>query len=222
VTEQEWLACRDVDQMLAGVRRGASGRKGRLFACACCRALWPFLEDGCARRALELAEQAADGAAEAGECLAAAEQVRVVMRASVPRWTLYRAVCETAARGPEKDRTQEVARLVGLAAHRATGDYAVRRAQPHLLRDLFGNPFRPVQVDPAWLARHGGAVVKLAGAVYEERELPSGRLDKVRLPALADLLEEAGCADRHLLGHLRGPGPHIRGCFAVDALLGKA
>jgi hypothetical protein len=38
---------------------------------------------------------------------------------------------------------------------------------------------------------------------------------------LADMLEEAGCSDPQLLGHLRSPGPHVRGCFAVDALLGR-
>jgi hypothetical protein len=78
-----------------------------------------------------------------------------------------------------------------------------------------------VAVDPAWLAWHDGAVVKLAEAVYEERELPSGHLDAGRLAILADMLEEAGCCDAGLLGHLRGPGPHVRGCFAVDLLLGK-
>jgi hypothetical protein len=64
--------------------------------------------------------------------------------------------------------------------------------------------------------------VKLAQAVYEERELPSGHLDAARLAVLADMLEEAGATDPHLLGHLRSPGPHIRGCFAVDALAGRA
>jgi hypothetical protein len=41
------------------------------------------------------------------------------------------------------------------------------------------------------------------------------------LPVLADALEEAGCDDREFLAHLRGGGPHCRGCFVVDALLGK-
>ena len=80
---------------------------------------------------------------------------------------------------------------------------------------------RPAGAHPAWLAWHGGAAVKLAQSVYEERELPSGHLDAARLAVLADMLEEAGCSDAQLLGHLRGPGPHVRGCFAVDAMLGK-
>jgi hypothetical protein len=102
-------------------------------------------------------------------------------------------------------------------------DMAETAAQQALLRDLFGPlPFRPVTIEPAWLAWHGGAVKRLAEAVYEERELPSGHLDAVRLTVLADMLEEAGCHDAELLGHLRGPGPHVRGCWAVDLLVGKA
>jgi hypothetical protein len=77
-------------------------------------------------------------------------------------------------------------------------------------------------VDHAWLAWHGGAVVKLAQAVYDERELPSGHLDAARLAVLADLLEEAGATDPQLLGHLRSPGPHVRGCVVVDVLTGRS
>jgi hypothetical protein len=78
-----------------------------------------------------------------------------------------------------------------------------------------------VAVNPAWLAWHGGAIVKLAQAVYEQRELPSGHLDTARLAVLADMLEEAGCTDAQMLGHLRSGGPHVRGCWALDLLLGK-
>jgi hypothetical protein len=67
----------------------------------------------------------------------------------------------------------------------------------------------------------GRAVVKLATAAYEERELRSGRLDAARLAILAEMLEEAGAVDAGLLGHLRSPGPHARGSAAVDALLGR-
>jgi hypothetical protein len=67
----------------------------------------------------------------------------------------------------------------------------------------------------------GPEVIGLAEAAYEERLLPSGHLDPVRLAVLADALEAAGCQDAQLLGHLRAPGPHVRGCAAVDAVLGK-
>jgi hypothetical protein len=90
--------------------------------------------------------------------------------------------------------------------------------QSGLLRDLFGNPFRPVTLSRSW--RTPG-VVKLAQAAYDNRTLPSGTLDPDRLALLADALEDAGCDNADLLGHLRGEGPHVRGCWAVDLCLGR-
>jgi len=91
-------------------------------------------------------------------------------------------------------------------------------AQASLIRDIFGNPFRPVSVNPAWLTP---TVTGLANATYDECTLPSGELDAARLAVLADALEEAGCQDADILGHLRSPGPHVRGCWPVDVLLGR-
>jgi hypothetical protein len=65
-------------------------------------------------------------------------------------------------------------------------------------------------------------VAGIATAAYEARILPSGELDTARLAVLADALEEAGCTDDTLLNHLHGPGPHVRGCWALDLLLGKS
>jgi hypothetical protein len=80
-----------------------------------------------------------------------------------------------------------------------------------LLRDVFGNPFRrPPLNDPCWRTP---TVLALADSVYAQRRFRD-------LPVLADALEEAGCTDAVLLGHLRSPGPHVRGCFALDALQG--
>jgi hypothetical protein len=95
-------------------------------------------------------------------------------------------------------------------------------AQQALLRDLVGPlPFRPVTIEPAWLAWNHGTVRRLAEAAYHERSLPEGTLSNGLLAVLADALEEAGCADADLLGHLRGPGPHVLGCWCVDLVLGK-
>ncbi len=89
----------------------------------------------------------------------------------------------------------------------------------NLLRDIFGNPFRlPPTLDPAWLT---GTVKQLALSAYEERELPSGHLDRHRLAVLADALEEAGCQEAELLGHLRSEQVHVRGCWAVDVILSR-
>jgi hypothetical protein len=83
------------------------------------------------------------------------------------------------------------------------------------LRDLFGNPLRPIQIDPAWLRWRDGTAVHIAQSIYDERRLQD-------LPILADALEEAGCTDPDILGHCRGPGEHVRGCWAVDLILGKS
>ena len=89
-----------------------------------------------------------------------------------------------------------------------------RRAQAELVHDIFGNPFRPATIDPKWLAWNDGTVPKLAQTIYDDR-----RFDL--LPILADALEEAGCDDAGILAHCRGTGPHARGCWVVDLILGK-
>jgi hypothetical protein len=81
----------------------------------------------------------------------------------------------------------------------------------NLIRDIFGNPFRPVAVDARWRT---AAAVGLAASIYEDRAFD-------RLPILADALEEAGCDNDAILAHCRGDGPHVRGCWVVDLILGK-
>jgi hypothetical protein len=65
-------------------------------------------------------------------------------------------------------------------------------------------------------------VKRLAEGAYEQRDMPAGTLDPARAAVLADALEEAGCADADLLRHLHGPGPHVRGCWALDFILAKS
>jgi hypothetical protein len=93
---------------------------------------------------------------------------------------------------------------------------AEEAVQANLLRD-FGDPFRAQLVNQAWLTP---TVVSLAEAAYADRRT-TGELDSQRLAVLADALEEAGCVDGALLSHLRSPGPHVRGCWAIDLILGK-
>ena len=80
-----------------------------------------------------------------------------------------------------------------------------------MIHCIFGNPFRPATADPAWLT---STAVALAAGIYEDRAFD-------RLPILADSLEDAGCTNADILTHLRGPGPHVRGCWALDLVLGK-
>jgi hypothetical protein len=82
-----------------------------------------------------------------------------------------------------------------------------------LLRDLF-TPFAAPRVEPAWRVANDGAVPKLARVIYDERVFE-------RMPILADALEEAGCDHAGLLGHCRSGEGHVRGCWALDAILGR-
>jgi hypothetical protein len=127
----------------------------------------------------------------------------------------YAAVCRCLDAPVLEGALLEGGLIDAAALTRAEKDQAV------LIRDVFGNPFRPITISSAVLAWSDSTVVRLAQAAYEERQLPAGRLDDGRLAVLADALEESGCADSDILGHLRGPGPHVRGCWAVDLLLGK-
>ena len=82
------------------------------------------------------------------------------------------------------------------------------------LRDIFGNPFRTVTIDPDWLTWRDGTIPKLAHTIYEDH-----RFDI--LPILADALQEAGCTNEDIIQHCHSSGPHVRGCWVVDLLLGK-
>jgi hypothetical protein len=93
-----------------------------------------------------------------------------------------------------------------------------RTAHCVLLRDIVGNPFRPVPINPAWQTP---TVVALAQAAYDNRILPAGTLEPARLAVLADALEEAGCDNADILTHLRQAGEHVRGCWPIDLLLGR-
>ena len=84
--------------------------------------------------------------------------------------------------------------------------------QAALLRDIFGNPFRPVAFDPTWCTADS---LTIAGRMYESRDFSA-------MPILADALEEAGCTNPDVLLHCREPGVHVRGCWVVDGVLGKS
>jgi hypothetical protein len=77
---------------------------------------------------------------------------------------------------------------------------------------MFGDPFRSIAVDPSWRTSN---VMRLAVSIYSDRAF-------VQFPILADALEDAGCTDADILNHLRQPGEHVRGCWALDLVLGKS
>jgi hypothetical protein len=91
-----------------------------------------------------------------------------------------------------------------------------------LVREIFGNPFHPSPPLPlSVLAWNDGTVKRIAQGVYEERQMPGGTFDPARLSILCDALLDAGCEDEELMAHCRSEGPHVRGCWAVDLILGK-
>jgi hypothetical protein len=198
MTEDEWNECEDAAAMLRHLGGRAGERRLRLLAAACARAGWSGITDAETRSAVELAERSADGQATREELLAAEDDLWGRGFCGVPR-------------DPEANR------IAGSAVHPST-IAAVRETTarvpaeaPALIRDIFGNPFRearalPGRGDEDWRA--------LAQAIHDERRLEE-------LPRLARLLVETGHREQAVLAHLRSPGPHVRGCWALDAVLGK-
>jgi hypothetical protein len=195
MTEQEWLACADPLPMLAFLRGQVSNRKLRLFAVACSRRAWHWLDD-LGRAAVEVAESYADARAGPGELRAA----RLACRSAGSGAAWYAA----ASGAPVAARNAALSALAGSIVP------AERAAQAGLLRDVVGCPFRPVAADARWVT--GGAAA-LARGMYETRDFAT-------MPLLAHLLEEAGCPAA-VSAHCRGGGPHVRGCWVVDLVLGK-
>jgi hypothetical protein len=121
----------------------------------------------------------------------------------------------------------DVGHAVNAARHAAWADSSGTRAdeltaQTVLLRCIVGSPFRALPtIGLAWLTWNAGIVQRLAEEVYEQRELPPGTFDVDRLAILGDALEDAGCGDPALVDHLRGPGPHVRGCWVIDVLTNR-
>ena len=240
MTEKEWLASNEPVPMLEFLRdkitKSAAGRrKLRLVACAAVRRFWDVMTDEWDRDAVLVAEDFADGLADKAELLEARTAARDLRRRKgKPRSA---ALPKPAKRGPSLTWP---AQLVAVPAAweaatwtlrdcpetawllaRDSGPYDTRKAPSHkaerrwhagLVREIFGNPFRPVTIDSAWRTAD---VVALARGIYDERAFE-------RLPILADALQDTGCDNEDILDHCRGTLPHTRGCWVVDLILGKS
>jgi hypothetical protein len=227
MTADDWNTATDLQSMLRACGT-LSDRKLRLFAVACCRRVWHLLSDERSRRAVEVAEEFADG-------LAGRTERNVASDAALQ--AEYAAQDDAYAESYHAE-TESAGSFAAAAAYYASGhsgffdevtgycEAATCReelpVQADILRDIVGNPFHPLQpLSPSLLEWSDGLVVKLAEAAYQHRLLPSGHLDPDRLAVLADALTDAGCTDDWLLEHLRSEGPHVRGCVGVDAALGR-
>jgi hypothetical protein len=211
MNEQEWLTCTEPHKMREFLRGKASDRKLRLLGVACCRRIWHRLTDERSRQAVAATECHADGGVSKEELDATWD---TAWAAAFDVWGEDRVTS-----GSTFDETKAAFKVCDAVAN--TDMYAGwdAESQAVFLREIFGNPFRPVAIDIAWLTP---TVKSLATAAYEQRALPSGELDTARLAILADALEECGCDNAEILAHLRGPGPHVCGCWVVDLIPGRS
>lgn len=236
MTEAEWLASTDLSALLRHIGASCNARKARLFACACCRCVWDHL-GSTSHPLIAQAEQWANAKGPEPNWMAARRAMEDVLAKTEELYpSRYRFM-------PEYEARLAVLRAMASAATpetmHSTATFATRAlvlettpteaSDPRtymrtatslprfcpLLREIFGNPFRPVVVDPSWLRWRDGFVVAMARVIADEARFED-------LPILADALEEAGCDNRDLLGHLRTPDEHVRGCWALDLLLNRA
>jgi hypothetical protein len=216
MTEEEWAKATRPESLLdyLEVARQLSSRKARLFGVACCRRVWQLLVDERSRQAVELAELRADGLVPWREVDSYA---RIAAQAH-PGGSSHTTPAAFAARSTcaKKVRPGYIAWLTRHAVvedlEDETGHDRESLSELSLLDDILGNPYRPVSFVPSWRT---STAVGLARQMYESRDFAA-------LPILADALEEAGCDVPAVLAHCRGDGPHVRGCWVVDLVLGKS
>ena len=235
MTEQEWLTSANPWGMIDFLGPHASARKFRLFACACCRqVLNPFVPP-LVLRVVTAAEAFADGEISADALASVREVVAGAVgpanREDHHNGTGYLshvlgACLSICSSGNAAELAQDTSHVTGNAAAdvpltvagrgRVTPAQPAERAeeraaQADLFRDIFGNPFRSVEIQLEWLT---DTVVALARGIYADCAFD-------RMPILADALQDAGCDDDEILSHCRDPREHVRGCWVVDLLLGK-
>ena len=218
MTEAEWLLWGEPIPLLTFVGNTASARKLRLFTVACCRRLHGGKLSAEERKAIETAERYADGLLAVDHLVEACAWVSDHPR--LQQGPVHCAVCVSIS--PYVDiAVEEIARRAGedfikrrfrWLLDRRAGEYAERSELAvfaDFLRDIF--PFRAVSSDPSWRT---STVTTLATQMYDSRDFSA-------MPILADALQDAGCDSTDVLDHCRSPGPHVRGCWAVDWALRK-
>lgn len=234
MTETEWQECIAPTEMLAYLGVLASPRKRRLFACACVRRIWPLLTDERLRLAVKTAERFADDRVSRKQLAKARRVVKRLDGNDAVRQAVQALLPEE---GPILERPRDIrepldvisatrlARTAARAAEAQKETDVVAPVEPirrlasldavDLIRELFGNPFRPARIDPAWLTWREHFIPRMAEVIYRKRCFRN-------LPLLADALENAGCRASDILAHCRTPVEHVRGCWVIDLLLNKA
>jgi hypothetical protein len=202
MTENHWLSCDSPVPLLEHLKGKVSDRKLRLFACHCLRRVWHFLDDDRKQQLQTFERDLTDWPIGTekwqlrfGEHRTLNDAIGQVKfgAAWAAAWNLSGEVCASLGKNSANQRQAE------------------HQWQTSLVREMFGNPFRRVIVFPYWRT---ATVGQLADAIYVHEDFAG-------LPILSDALEEAGCDNMEILAHLRQPGPHIRGCWALDLVLDK-
>jgi hypothetical protein len=244
MNEVDWLSGSDPSLMLDYLEGKTSDRKLRLLACAFVRRCWGHLRYHTgrevsdtpilhypAREAVLVAERYAEGEASDGDLEAARLNAEMSymnapqfqMRAYMGAWETTneqameaaRQACDHILQQGIQDELYDVPAGPMEARARADALEAEGRGLCDAVRELFGNPFRPVKFDRNWLLYFGGA-----GEAMLQTVLQDNCFDE--LPYLADALTDAGCAEETILRHLRQPAnTHFRGCWVIDALAGR-
>ncbi len=218
MTEPQWLGSQDPFGMLDFIADKVSERKLRLFVASCCRRIESLFPHLGGQTCLNVVDRWADALATDQEVEEAVSRVLVGWEPeqeieTVIRENIADALLEICERS---GNPVEVARGVSLRTRDAAtasgaSSTSEAKAQATALRDIVGNPFHKQSLDPACLTSQ---VSHVANANYQQP-----RFDNLRV--LGDTLEEAGCMDLEVLSHCRESGPHVRGCWVVDLILGK-
>jgi hypothetical protein len=210
MTEAEWRASESPVAMLNHLRVETFSRRAVLYALAVCGRR-PELTTGPLRRWVAVAERVADAPgrdAFVGVQLPAEDAACRLAERGRPGTRGHYAGVADAVAGSWRSFLGEC----DLPNPTPPGEVeAARRANAALVRDIFGNPFRPVAFAPEWRT---DTAVTLARQMYDARDFSA-------MPILADALQDAGCDSDDILDHCRGPGPHVRGCWVCDLVLGK-
>ena len=218
MTEDEWLKATRFEQLYSAALRASnwSFRKQTLFSVACClRVLAVYPDERATELLLDFERHTLTPpflpdyehplgdyvrAAVYGEESISHEQLTYALGQTVRGYILEVAeMCAWAMTSPDAFPITEP-------------NPDEQRSQALLIRDIVGNPFRPVPFNPAWRT---DTAVAVARQMYDSREFSA-------MPILADALQDAGCEDEQVLNHCREPGPHVRGCWVCDAVLGFA
>jgi hypothetical protein len=212
MTEAEWRACDSLGSALGFIENHISDRKLRLFSCACCRRVWDHL-NVLDRGFIESAERIIDGTGTVLDIAQVGEVERGWNHPTSPTsWMFLGSLFHPRrSRTPVQIQWSVSHRLQPGEGRNTATTRSEEQSQLALLRDIAGNPFRSIAFSPE---SRTDTAVSLARMVYESREFSA-------MPILADALQDAGCDDDDLLNHCRSDGPHVRGCWVVDLVLGK-